>query len=133
MKGITLLTLLFAGLSVFSQGKATVEFKVEGCCGMCADRIEEALDVSGVRAAEWSREEKSVFVVYKPKKISVQAIEHLVADAGHDTEHFKADDEIYAGLAGCCQYRDGCPGCSEVHGSPEGDDHDHEGHEDRTP
>ncbi len=42
-------------------------------------------------------------------------------------------DEIYAGLAGCCQYRDGCPGCSEVHGSPEGDDHDHEGHEDRTP
>ena len=114
---------LCLGASASAQGKATVEFKAAGCCGMCADRIEDALDVNGVRMAEWDRNEKAVFVVYKPKKISAEAIEQLVADCGHDTEHITAKDEVYEALAECCQYRDGCPGCSEVHG---GHDHDHD-------
>jgi mercuric ion binding protein len=125
MKWMVFALFLVFGLTAFPQGKSTVEFKAAGCCGMCADRIEGALDVSGVRVAEWDREEKAVFVVYKPKKISAEAIEELVAGVGHDTEHFLAEDEVYASLAGCCQYRDGCPGCSEVHGEEGESDHDH--------
>ena len=116
MKWTVVLVFLLSGFQAFSQGKATVEFKADGCCGMCADRIEEALDVSGVRMAKWDREEKVVFVAYKPKKISIEALEKLVADAGHDTENFVANDAAYGALVGCCQYRDGCPGCSGSQG-----------------
>lgn len=117
----TLIGILFA-LNGFGQGKLTAEFTAKGCCGMCEDRIVAALDVPGVRMAAWDRSEEKATVVYKPNKIAAERLEQLVAEVGHDTDRFTADDEAYAGLADCCKYRTGCQGCSE----DEGHDHDHE-------
>lgn len=80
---------------------------------MCEDRIVAALDVPGVRAVEWDQLEEKALVVYKPKKISEERIQQLVADAGHDTDLYSAKDEVYNGLADCCLYRTGCQGCSD--------------------
>ncbi len=111
----------------WAQGSLKCEFTAKGCCPMCEDRIVEALDVPGVRAVEWDQFKEKAMVVYKPKKISEERIQQLVADAGHDTELFTATDEAYNGLAACCLYRTGCQGCSDRekhsdHGEDEDDD-----------
>ena len=117
---------LFCAASSFGQGAIEWEFTAKGCCMMCEDRIESALDVPGVRVAEWNPNTEKVFVVYKPKKVSPEALERLVADAGHDTESLTASDEVYAGIPDCCKYRSGCSGCSEYKKRHEGHDHDHD-------
>jgi copper chaperone CopZ len=85
----------------------TTSFKVSGVCGMCKDRIEEALYVTGVKAATWDRKSKMLSVTYKPKKISELKLHELVAGVGHDTEKVKAKNEVYKNLPDCCLYRDG--------------------------
>lgn len=124
--------LLVLSTVTWAQGSLKCEFTAKGCCPMCEDRIVAALDVRGVRAAEWDQFEEKAMVVYKPKKISEEEIQQLVADAGHDTDLFTANDEVYNGLAACCLYRTGCQGCSDRkkhsdhdHDHEEGDDEDH--------
>ncbi len=110
---ISLFTLLFAlfALPAFSQSKApkvaTIEFKVEGVCGMCKTRIENAATIKGVKLAEWDQESSMLRVIYKTKKTNEEAIQQAVADHGHDTDKVKAKDDAYAKLPGCCAYRDG--------------------------
>ena len=135
MQGLfcTMRFLIILGLMGFSgvalgQGSLKTEFTAKGCCPMCEDRIIGALDVSGVRAAEWDQFKERAFVVYKPKKISEERIQQLVAESGHDTDRFTASDEAYGALEACCLYREGCLGCSEHQKSHE--DHDHEDHDD---
>ena len=93
---------LFSAANGFSQ--AVAEFKVAGNCGMCENRIETALDVKGVKSADWNVETKMVSVKYNPEKITEQELMKLVAAAGHDTEKAKADNVVYNNLHGCCQY-----------------------------
>ena len=112
----------------WAQGSLKCEFTAKGCCPMCEDRIVAALDVPGVRAVEWNQFEEKAIVVYKPKKISEERIQQLVADAGHDTDLFTATDEVYNGLADCCLYRSGCQGCSD---REKHSDHDHDEDEKR--
>lgn len=120
MKYSILVGFLMLGLSMFAQKKAEITFEVSGVCGMCEDRIEKSLDISGVIMADWDRKTKDLTVVYKTNKLSETQIHQRVADAGHDTEKVKATDEVYANLHGCCKYRDGasCSGEAE-------DEHDH--------
>ena len=82
-------------------------FSVEGVCGMCKSRIEEAADLKGVRFAEWNIDTKMMKVVYVPAKISQSEIEKKIAAIGHDTQSEKASDKAYAQLHGCCKYRTG--------------------------
>ena len=72
-----------------------------------------AMDVPGVRAAQWDQTTEKATVVYRVKKISEERLQKLVADAGHDTDLFVASDEVYAGLEKCCLYRSGCQECSD--------------------
>lgn len=83
---------------------------VHGVCGMCKDRIENAALVKGVKKATWDKQTHQLIVFYKSSKISLDEIEKKVANAGHDTEHYKADQEVYNSLPKCCAYRSG-----EVH------------------
>ena len=89
---------LLCAAQVQAQGSVKFEFTAKGCCPMCEDRIVAALDVPGVRAVEWDQFKEKAMVVYKPKKISEDRIQQLVADAGHDTDLFTATDEAYNGL-----------------------------------
>jgi Cu(I)/Ag(I) efflux system membrane fusion protein len=86
--------------------KVEYRFKVYGNCGACEERILEALDQKGIVAARWDRAKQEAWVVYRPSKISEDQIQHFVAAAGHDTEHFKADTAVYQSLPGCCLYRE---------------------------
>ncbi|TAJ11309.1 copper chaperone [Marinilabiliaceae bacterium JC017] len=78
---------------------------VAGNCDMCKDRIETAArSVDGVIVAEWNAETKKLHVSYDPQKTDVDAIQKTIANVGHDTEKYKAQDEVYNELPGCCLY-----------------------------
>ena len=113
MRPLLFLFALLCSVQVQAQGSVKFEFTAKGCCPMCEDRIVAALDVPGVRAVEWDQFKEKAMVVYKPKKISEDRIQQLVADAGHDTDLYTATDEAYNGLEACCLYRTGCQGCSD--------------------
>lgn len=81
-------------------------FKVSGNCEMCKERIEKAaMQVNGVYRAVWSIENKEVTVEFDQAKTDLKTIHKVIADSGHDTELFKADDVTYSALPECCLYR----------------------------
>lgn len=82
----------------------TISFKVSGNCEMCKERIEEALDVKGVKKADWNMETGMVTIVFDPHTIEEDQLHQLIAKAGYDTEKVKAEEKAYKELPGCCQY-----------------------------
>ncbi|MDX5321794.1 MAG: heavy-metal-associated domain-containing protein [Bacteroidota bacterium] len=103
----TLIFLIFSFLGLTASAKSsidTLQFEVKGNCGMCKERIEEALDVKGIKSAEWNEETQMLTVVYDASKITEIKIHELVAEAGHDTPLKKAKKEVYDNLPGCCHY-----------------------------
>ncbi|TAE46223.1 MAG: copper chaperone [Bacteroidetes bacterium] len=110
----TLLILLFSATTAFAQGNskskkalAQSSFPVSGLCGMCKYRIESALDVKGVRMADWNPESGILTVSYNAQQVTDAQLHEFVAAVGHDTPKVKAKDEVYKTLPGCCRYRDG--------------------------
>jgi copper chaperone CopZ len=83
----------------------TETIKVMGSCGMCKSRIEKAAKLDGVSAAVWNKETNSLTVSYDSLTVSSDDIQKKVAAVGHDTEKYKADDNVYTNLPGCCKYR----------------------------
>ena len=82
------------------------QFKVSGNCEMCKERIETAAkSVAGVASAEWSTETKMLHLNFDGSKTSSDAIQKAIAKAGHDTEKYKAPDDVYKALPDCCLYR----------------------------
>jgi len=113
MKAIHLILIsLFIGLSLNSQAQTSSKkigvstFEVNGVCGMCKDRIENAALVKGVKLVEWDKEGQALKVIYKKKKVDLATIQQAIADAGHDTETVKASDDAYNNLHHCCRYRE---------------------------
>lgn len=107
MKTILLSIILLTGFNLksFSQNvPQTIQFKVYGNCEMCKATIEKALDVKGVKAANWNTETKLIEVVYVPAKITEEKIHELIAASGYDTEKAKASDKVYGDLHSCCKY-----------------------------
>lgn len=101
---LTMLIALMSFGSSFGQSK-TEKFKVFGNCGMCETRIEKAAkSVDGVTAADWSQETKMIEVSFDASKTDVNKIHKAIAKVGHDTKLFKANDDTYKALPGCCLY-----------------------------
>lgn len=90
--------------SLQSAPKKTETFKVWGNCSMCKDRIEKAVKSEGASEATWDSKTKMLTVTFDPKKTSVDALSRKIASVGHDTEKYKAPDDVYAKLPGCCHY-----------------------------
>lgn len=84
----------------------TATFRVEGVCGMCKDRIENAAYIKGVKKVEWNKETKMLTVVYNPSKVSVEKIGQSIAKAGHDNAYAKASTAEYNKVHDCCRYRE---------------------------
>jgi len=82
----------------------TESFKVYGNCDMCKSRIESALKMDGVMKAEWNEKTKMATVTYDPSTVNIETMQKKVASAGHDTKKFKAPDDVYSKLPGCCHY-----------------------------
>lgn len=78
---------------------------VYGNCGMCERRIERTLTgVEGISAADWNVDTKMLTVAYADGVITLDAIKEKLAAVGHDTDKFRASQEVYDKLPGCCQY-----------------------------
>ena len=98
--------LLLITLNSFSQTKSA-KIVVDGVCMMCEERIEKkAIDVNGIKLADWNLENRVLKVVYNEKKITINEIHEFLGSIGHDTEKKIASNEAYALLDPCCQYRD---------------------------
>ena len=89
------------------SGSKTETLKVWGQCGMCKTRIENAVKSEGATAATWDDKTKMLTVTFDPKKTSLDAFGKKLASVGHDTEKYKASDDVYAKLPGCCHYERG--------------------------
>lgn len=106
---VLIMTALGANLSGQVQKNSqpvtkTESFKVWGNCSMCKDRIEKAVKSEGATEALWDSKTKMLAVTFDTKKTSVDALSKKLASVGHDTEKYKAPDDIYAKLPGCCHY-----------------------------
>ena len=118
MKTLNLfLTVLFAlGLSVSSSAQTndhnnmnmtspkTESFKVWGKCEMCKARIEKTVKADGATSAAWDEKTQMLTVTYDPAKTNKDELSKKLAAVGHDTEKYKAPDDVYSKLPGCCHY-----------------------------
>ena len=82
----------------------TETFKVFGKCDMCKSRIEKTVKAEGVTEATWDTKTQMLVVTFDPSKTSKDAISKKLASVGHDTEKYKATNEAYTNLPGCCHY-----------------------------
>ena len=91
---------------IIVSGETTTEiFKVYGNCGMCEKKIEGSLaNVKGVKKADWNKETNMMEVTFVESEITLEDIKKKIASVGYDTDEYKATDESYDGLPGCCQY-----------------------------
>lgn len=109
MKNFTsiVLVIILAAASALAQKNTTVtdSFHVSGNCGMCKKRIEAASMIKGVVNASWNMDTQIMKVVYNSNKTSLEAIQQSIANIGHDTEKYKADEKAYKHLHSCCKYK----------------------------
>jgi copper chaperone CopZ len=82
----------------------TESFKVWGKCEMCKSRIESTVKGEGVKNASWDQKTRMLTVTYDPSKTNRDALSEKLASAGHDTEKYKAPDDLYEKLPACCHY-----------------------------
>jgi copper chaperone CopZ len=105
---ILLLTFLFPTREISAnEDVKTAEFKVEGVCDMCKERIENGALIKGVKKAEWDKETGLITVIYNSKKVTLMDIHKAIAEVGHSTAKVKAEKTIYDKLPACCQYDSG--------------------------
>jgi mercuric ion binding protein len=81
-------------------------FKVSGICDMCERRIENSIkQLQGVWSSHWDLDSHTLQVTYDRLKLNPEKIQRRLAAAGHDTENFKAGDDVYSKLPECCHYQ----------------------------
>ena len=103
---LTCIALLSIGtLSGQSKFKNT-SFEVDGLCGMCEKRIENAAYIQGVKKADWSKETHMLTLIYNSNKVDETSIIAAVNEAGHDVKNHLATETQYDNIHGCCRYRD---------------------------
>ncbi len=108
MKYLIFIFLLFPVFS-FAQEEnsksSKAQFVVLGECEMCKDRIQRATyKIKGVKYSNWSIPQNKLSIIYNSNKVSLAEIKKKIAEAGHDSEDFKATDEAYTNLHYCCKY-----------------------------
>ena len=87
-----------------STQQKTETFKVWGKCDICKARIEKTAKADGAISANWDTKTQLLAVTYDPAKTNVESLSKKLAAVGHDTEKYKATDEAYSKLPGCCHY-----------------------------
>lgn len=89
------------------KGDQTITLLVPGVCEMCKARIEStAMDVSGVKKAQWDIKTDTLVVVGSAK-MDKQKIADALAKAGYRSELAAANPKGYKKLPACCQYDSG--------------------------
>ncbi len=91
-------------MNIIMDSTKTESFKVFGKCNMCKARIEKTVIAEGATSASWDLKTQILTVTFDTAKTSKDALSKKLASVGHDTEKFKAPDDVYAKLPGCCHY-----------------------------
>lgn len=105
MRTIFLMICMIFPFLGMGQSTEKTTFKVYGACGMCESRIENAANsVDGVTAADWNQETMMLAIEFDADKVNLDHVHKIIAEAGHDTEKYRAKDEVYQGLPACCHY-----------------------------
>ncbi len=89
--------------TVTAQEK-TEKFKVSGNCGMCKNKIEKAAKAAGATYALWDEDSKELEVKFESSSTNAAKIQQKIAETGYDNAGFKATNEAYDKLHGCCKY-----------------------------
>lgn len=82
----------------------TDTLRVSGKCDMCKARIEKAALGAGADKATWEAKTQKLAVTYDPAKTDTDKLSKKLASVGHDTEKYKAPDDVYEKLPACCHY-----------------------------
>lgn len=112
MKLLNFITATVAVIMLFSNTALTQNIsnaktqtvKIYGNCGMCEKTIEKAATQKGTTKAEWDKDTKMAKIVFDSTKTTLDDVLKRVAAAGYDSDKFRAPDDVYANLNGCCQY-----------------------------
>lgn len=100
-----ILSLLLTSIASFGFAQQKSEtLKVSGECGSCKKKIEAAAKKAGATYAVWNVDSKELTIKYSSTSTNSAKIQKAVANAGYDTPDYKATDEAYNKLDGCCQY-----------------------------
>lgn len=86
------------------HSKKENEFYVRGNCESCKARIEKAAKDAGAESAEWNAETQTVILNFNSEKTSSDTILKKIAEAGHDNEKYRSNDNTYKNLPACCLY-----------------------------
>ena len=119
-KIIFTLSLLLVGFSAQAQEElkvkknknARITFEVDGICGMCKKRIENAaLKTKGVKFAIWNVKNHQLNVIMDERKTDLETLQKSILAVGHDVvvsenETKKATETAYNSVHPCCKYRD---------------------------
>lgn len=105
MKSIILILGLFTSIQLAAQSTIqTSTIAVKGNCDECKERIENSVDIKGVKDATWNEETQAITITFDTKKVSLEQIETAIAKSGHKTANKEADLKAYNGLPDCCKY-----------------------------
>jgi periplasmic mercuric ion binding protein len=91
-------------MNMIMDSTKTESFKVFGKCDMCKVRIEKTVISEGATSASWDSKTQILTVAFDPSKTSKDRLSRKLASVGHDTEDYKAPDNVYEKLPGCCHY-----------------------------
>jgi periplasmic mercuric ion binding protein len=106
---LVILVTIFFCFSMFAQQgpSRTIYFTTLGNCGICQNRIQNAVkNMPGIDTVYWNIPKKQTTVSYDESVTNPYTIMHAIANAGHDNEWFRAPDSAYNLLVGsCCEYQ----------------------------
>ncbi|MGJ1263586.1 DUF3347 domain-containing protein [Elizabethkingia miricola] len=105
-KIVMVIAVLLSSINAFAQIKnaKTEIVKIYGNCDLCKTTIEKAGNLKKVANVEWNEDTKMATLTYDGNKTNQDEILKRIALAGYDSDKFRAPDDVYAKLAGCCQY-----------------------------
>ncbi len=87
MRTLIFVAAILFPLAAFVQvNPEKVEFKVHGNCGGCKATIENAVNIDGVSAADWSVETKMLSLTYDPQLVNLDDVYQKIADSGYASE-----------------------------------------------
>ena len=66
--------------------------------------IEQAATTAGATTALWDAETDILSITYDTTKLTKEAVQKAIAQSGYDNAGYKATDEAYNNLHGCCKY-----------------------------
>src|SRR5690606_15922850 len=96
-KNILFIFLMTLGTMVWAQEK-TQTLKVKGNCGMCKERIENAVKELPTAQGIYDLESNTLTVTFNSASTSLDAIAKNIAKVGHDNELYSAEKSVYENL-----------------------------------